>query len=182
LQRAFLQKQMKGDFSGAQADYNEVIRQQPAKTRFFRWHLPHRLGRPDTVSNLTAVTAQVDQEWVRLLGGYLDGKVPEANLLARTDEGDPTAVVRRRCAAYYQVAMTQLRQGDQARARERGAHRRTRARPGRARATDASAVVSPGRREPGQYYYVTLTFLLGLPWGRGALTARGISRKPNDAG
>jgi tetratricopeptide (TPR) repeat protein len=192
LQRAFLQKQMKGDFAGAQADYTEVIAQQPkepsaylrratmnlildrtgeaiadldqvleltplarmrsfafllrgaarqvqgdwaaavadfdsslaaspnlpAKTRFFRWHLLHRLGRPDTVSNLTAVTAQVDQEWVRLLGGYLEGKVSEADLLARTDEGDPTAVVRRRSAAYYHVAMTQLRQGERERARE----------------------------------------------------------------
>jgi tetratricopeptide (TPR) repeat protein len=192
LQRAFLQKQMKGDFAGAQAAYTEVIRQQPrepsaflrratmnlvlnrageaiadldqvlelkpppnmcsyalmlrgvarqvqgdwvaavadfddshatapnqpAKTRFFRWHLLQRLGRPHTGSNLSAVTARADPEWVRLLGGYLEGKVAEADLLARTDEGDPTAVVRRRSAAYYHVAMVQLQQGDRLRARE----------------------------------------------------------------
>jgi len=192
LQRAFLEKQMKGDFAGAHAAYTEAIRQKPAeasaylrratmalilerygeaiadldrvvelkpiaatismaltlrgvarqaqgewetavadfdrsfatvpdfpaKNRFFRHHVLQRLGQPDLGPSLATIEARVDPAWIRLLGGYLENKVPEVELFAGIGPGDATTVARRSCAAYYHVGMTHLMRGDRTRARE----------------------------------------------------------------
>ncbi len=114
-------RQVQGDWIAAVTDFaasHAAVPNLPPKTRFFRHHLLPRLGRRDPGAGLAAVTARIDQEWLRLLGGYLEGGVTEADLLARTDEGDPNAIVRRRSAAYYHIGMTQLREGRRERARE----------------------------------------------------------------
>lgn len=192
LQRALLEKQMKGDFAGAHAGYAEAIRQRPAeasgylrrgtmalmlerygdaiadfdrvvelkpiaatvslaltlrgvarqaqgeweaavadfdlsfatvpdfpaKNRFFRRHLLQRLGRPDRGSSLATIDARVDQAWIRLLGGFLEDKVSEAELLAGIGQGDATTVARRSCGAYYHIGMKHLVRGDRTQARE----------------------------------------------------------------
>ena len=114
-------RQLKGDHQAALSDYDQAIATRSELTGeayFFRRTLLRRLGRSDSSGPLAAVKVRIDQAWAGLLGGYLDGTVTEAELLANAGAIDPNGILHRQCLAFYHLGMTALARGDTARARD----------------------------------------------------------------
>ena len=113
-------RQAQGEWEAAVADFGRshaTVADFPAKNRFFRRHLLHRLGLTDRGPSLATIEARVDAAWIRLLGGFLEDEVSEAELLARIGPGDATTVARRSCGAYYHIGLKYLGRGDRTQAR-----------------------------------------------------------------
>ena len=113
-------RQAQGEWEAAVADFDRshaTVADFPAKNRFFRRHLLHRLGRTDRGPSLATIEARVDAAWIRLLGGFLEDEVSEAELLAGIGSGDTTTVARRTCGACYHIGLKYLGRGDRTQAR-----------------------------------------------------------------
>lgn len=113
-------RQAQGEWEAAVSDFDRshaTVPDFPAKNRFFRRHLLQRLGRPDRGPSLAAIEARVDSAWIKLLGGFLEDRVSEAELLAGIEPADATTVARRSCGAYFHIGMKHLGRGDRTQAR-----------------------------------------------------------------
>jgi tetratricopeptide (TPR) repeat protein len=113
-------KQSKGEFEAAIDDYSKSIELDRANADYTRFYLTltlRRLHRDDGPSGLAMAIKAWKDGWIKTVGLYLTGNLPEADFLARAEQGDAKIVREHQCEAFYFVGMRHLIAKEQATAK-----------------------------------------------------------------
>jgi tetratricopeptide (TPR) repeat protein len=104
-------KQSEGDFEAAIYDYAKSIGLDKANADYSRFYLAltlRRLQRDDGPSELAVEVKGWKDGWIKTIGIYLTGNLPETDFLAHAEQGDAKIVREHQCEAFYFVGMTHL--------------------------------------------------------------------------
>lgn len=104
-------KQSKGEFETAIDDYAKSIELDKANADYARFYLTltlRRLQRDDIPSGLAIEVKGWKDGWIKTVGLYLTGNLPETDFLAHAEQGDAKIVREHQCEAFYFVGMTHL--------------------------------------------------------------------------